>query len=154
MNFRYVPIFHVSPRQFPQNASIPTLPPRRGFGQTAARRVVAGSFACLPGLGRSSSIPPGRRFRGIITGLGRISRRFIRRNSLAIPAQLVRAQAGLVAGFMPWSPAFLILWAPGGFRMTCYYYRGAYYKAFWADPLTCAVGEPRKIVLGRDDRCR
>jgi len=30
--------------------------------------------------------------------------------------------------------AMLILWAPGGFRVTCYYYRGAYYKAFWADP--------------------
>ena len=24
------------------------------------------------------------------------------------------------------SPAFLILWAPAGFRLTCYYYRGAY----------------------------
>jgi hypothetical protein len=29
---------------------------------------------------------------------------------------------------IPFSPAFLILWAPGGFRLTCYYYRGAYYK--------------------------
>ncbi len=46
------------------------------------------------------------------------------------------------------SPAFLVLWAPGGFRFTCYYYRGAYYKAFWADPLNCAVGEPRKSYLG------
>ena len=44
--------------------------------------------------------------------------------------------------FMAFSPAFLILWAPGGFRFTCYYYRGAYYKAFWADPPSCAVGEP------------
>jgi hypothetical protein len=43
---------------------------------------------------------------------------------------------------LPLTPAFLILWAPGGFRFTCYYYRGAYYKAFWADPLQCAVGEP------------
>jgi hypothetical protein len=42
----------------------------------------------------------------------------------------------------------LILWAPGGFRLTCYYYRGAYYKAFWADPPSCAVGEPRKTYLG------
>ena len=49
---------------------------------------------------------------------------------------------------LPWSPAFLILWAPGGFRLTCYYYRGAYYKAFWADPLSCAVGEPRKKYRG------
>jgi hypothetical protein len=42
----------------------------------------------------------------------------------------------------------LILWAPGGFRFTCYYYRGAYYKAFWADPPSCAVGEPRKTYWG------
>jgi len=48
----------------------------------------------------------------------------------------------------PFSPAFLILWIPAGFRFTCYYYRGAYYKAFWADPVNCAVGEPRKTFLG------
>ena len=46
------------------------------------------------------------------------------------------------------SPALLILWAPGGFRLTCYYYRGAYYKAFWADPPACTVGEPRKTYWG------
>ena len=51
-------------------------------------------------------------------------------------------------GWAPFSPAFLILWIPGGFRFTCYYYRGAYYKAFWADPINCAVGEPRKKFLG------
>jgi hypothetical protein len=50
--------------------------------------------------------------------------------------------------WLPWSPAFLILWAPGGFRLTCYYYRGAYYKAFWADPPSCTVGEPRSTYLG------
>ncbi|MCE9565350.1 MAG: succinate dehydrogenase [Planctomycetes bacterium] len=50
--------------------------------------------------------------------------------------------------FLPYSPAFLILWAPAGFRFTCYYYRGAYYKAFWADPPACAVGEPRKSYIG------
>jgi len=46
------------------------------------------------------------------------------------------------------SPAVLILWAPGGFRLTCYYYRGAYYKAFWADPPACTVGEPRAHYRG------
>ncbi len=51
-------------------------------------------------------------------------------------------------GFLPFSPAILILWAPGLFRLTCYYYRGAYYKSFWADPPGCAVGEPRKSYLG------
>lgn len=50
--------------------------------------------------------------------------------------------------FLPWSPAFLILWAPAGFRLTCYYYRGAYYKAFWADPPSCGVGEPRNCYRG------
>ncbi len=50
--------------------------------------------------------------------------------------------------FIPFSPAFLILWIPGLFRLTCYYYRGAYYKSFWADPVACAVGEPRTSYLG------
>lgn len=50
--------------------------------------------------------------------------------------------------WIPFSPAFLILWAPAGFRFTCYYYRGAYYKAFWADPPACAVGEPRHSYRG------
>jgi hypothetical protein len=50
--------------------------------------------------------------------------------------------------FLPYSPAILILWAPVGFRMTCYYYRGSYYKAFIADPVACSVGEPRKSYKG------
>lgn len=50
--------------------------------------------------------------------------------------------------FLPTSAALFILWAPGGFRVTCYYYRGAYYKAFWADPPSCTVGEPRQTYWG------
>ncbi len=50
--------------------------------------------------------------------------------------------------WLPFSPALLILWAPAGFRFTCYYYRGAYYKAFWADPSNCAVGELRSCYRG------
>ena len=49
---------------------------------------------------------------------------------------------------IPWSAAWFILWAPLGFRFTCYYYRGAYYKGFWADPVACTVGEPRKTYWG------
>lgn len=41
----------------------------------------------------------------------------------------------------PWSPAILILWGPLGFRMTCYYYRKAYYRGFFADPPACSVSE-------------
>jgi hypothetical protein len=41
------------------------------------------------------------------------------------------------------SPGLLILWIPLGFRATCYYYRKAYYRFYFADPPGCAVGEPR-----------
>jgi hypothetical protein len=49
---------------------------------------------------------------------------------------------------LPFSTALIILPFPAGFRFTCYYYRGAYYKAFWSDPPSCAVGEPRKSYIG------
>ena len=52
--------------------------------------------------------------------------------------------------WLPFSPALLILPIPGLFRLTCYYYRGAYYKAFWADPPSCTVGEPRSSYLGEN----
>jgi hypothetical protein len=39
------------------------------------------------------------------------------------------------------SPALFILPFPLLFRATCYYYRKAYYRAFFWDPPACAVGE-------------
>jgi hypothetical protein len=48
----------------------------------------------------------------------------------------------------PLSPAFLILIFPLGFRTTCYYYRKAYYRAFFLDPVACGVGEPRHGYRG------
>jgi hypothetical protein len=56
----------------------------------------------------------------------------------------------VLPGWVPsWvSPAMLILWMPGGFRLTCYYYRKAYYRAFFLDPVACAVGEPRDEYKG------
>jgi hypothetical protein len=60
------------------------------------------------------------------------------------------AKPGWWPAWLPWSPALLILWAPGLFRLTCYYYRGAYYKAFWADPPSCTVSEPRKTYRGEN----
>jgi hypothetical protein len=41
---------------------------------------------------------------------------------------------------LPASPAILILIFPGAFRLTCYYYRKAYYRAFTWTPPACAVG--------------
>lgn len=53
---------------------------------------------------------------------------------------------GLIPESLTWiSPAVFILWAPGGFRVTCYYYRKAYYRAFFMDPPACAVGEPGSL---------
>ncbi|MFE5487503.1 hypothetical protein [Streptomyces sp. NPDC056527] len=46
------------------------------------------------------------------------------------------------------SPALLILVFPLGFRLTCYYYRKAYYRGFWASPPACAVAEPHTTYTG------
>jgi hypothetical protein len=46
------------------------------------------------------------------------------------------------------SPALYILIVPLGFRMTCYYYRKAYYRSFWMSPPACAVSEPHKKYSG------
>jgi len=46
------------------------------------------------------------------------------------------------------SPAVLILAGPLGFRLTCYYYRKAYYRAFFLDPPACAVSESKRSYRG------
>jgi len=48
--------------------------------------------------------------------------------------------------FIPYaafSLPFLLL-----FRLTCYYYRKAYYRSFWLSPPACAVAEPHKKYTG------
>jgi hypothetical protein len=45
---------------------------------------------------------------------------------------------------LPFSFAFLVAWAPLGLRLSCYYYRKAYYRAFFLAPPACAVGGPRR----------
>jgi hypothetical protein len=62
-----------------------------------------------------------------------------------LPAEL------LVGGFnvmelVPYAAVtlpFLLL-----FRLTCYYYRKAYYRAFWMSPPACAVAEPHASYSG------
>src|SRR5438270_4165702 len=48
------------------------------------------------------------------------------------------------------SPSIYIVIFPLSFRLTCYYYRLAYYRAFFWDPPACAVPEPavRKRYTG------
>ena len=56
------------------------------------------------------------------------------------------------------SPAIYILIFPLGIRLTCYYYRKAYYRAFWMSPPACAVpdghqkytGETRFPLIGQN----
>lgn len=46
------------------------------------------------------------------------------------------------------TPALLILWAPAGFRATCYYYRKSYYRSFWGAPPACAARDMHKRYTG------
>jgi hypothetical protein len=52
---------------------------------------------------------------------------------------------GLHIGF---TYAFFVVWVPLGFRLTCYYYRKAYYRSFFFSPPACAVSGPARG--GRD----
>jgi hypothetical protein len=51
-------------------------------------------------------------------------------------------------GWWPLSAALIVLIFPLGFRMSCYYYRKAYYRAFWMSPPACAVAEPHAAYSG------
>ena len=55
---------------------------------------------------------------------------------------------GLVLHWWTVSPALLILIVPGGFRLTCYYYRKAYYRSFWQSPPACAVADGHARYTG------
>ena len=69
---------------------------------------------------------------------------------LSTDCQAGTSPLGQPVGSLPaWmSPAMLILIIPGGFRLTCYYYRKSYYRAFWFSPPACAVAEPHKKYSG------
>ncbi|HEX5493840.1 MAG TPA: hypothetical protein VFX70_04610 [Mycobacteriales bacterium] len=55
---------------------------------------------------------------------------------------------GVFGSWWPVSPAIIILIVPLGFRLTCYYYRKAYYRSFWRSPASCAVAEPHARYSG------
>jgi hypothetical protein len=55
---------------------------------------------------------------------------------------------GTPIDWFPLSPALIILIFPLGFRLTCYYYRKAYYRSFWLSPPACTVAEPHKRYTG------
>src|ERR1700733_4170913 len=51
--------------------------------------------------------------------------------------------------FLPQSPAFFMPALAIAFRLTCYYYRGAYYKAFFMTPPNCAVRGTSGVTVGK-----
>ncbi len=57
---------------------------------------------------------------------------------------------GTPFGDLPgWIPlGFVVLPFLLGFRLTCYYYRKAYYRAVWFSPPACAVAEPHAKYTG------
>src|SRR5689334_5146388 len=57
---------------------------------------------------------------------------------------------GTPFGALPgWIPlGFVVLPFLLGFRLTCYYYRKAYYRSVWASPPACAVAEPHGRYTG------
>ncbi|HYJ89986.1 MAG TPA: hypothetical protein VEV84_01640 [Pyrinomonadaceae bacterium] len=122
---------------------------RRGFGETARRDfwwaqplvtfIVFGSFIVYSTWAA---------FQGEHYRFGPYLSPFYSPELLGSATAWFGPKPGWVPTWLPFTAALLILWAPGGFRFTCYYYRGAYYKAFWADPPACAVGEPRSGYRG------
>ncbi len=45
-------------------------------------------------------------------------------------------------------PGVWVAWAPLAFRLTCYYYRKAYFRSFFWHPRSCAVPEPSRHYRG------
>ena len=45
-------------------------------------------------------------------------------------------------------PGIWVAWAPLTFRLTCYYYRKAYFRSFFWHPRSCAVQEPNRKYRG------
>ncbi len=58
------------------------------------------------------------------------------------------SSAGFILHGWPLSPALLILIFPLGFRLSCYYYRRSYYRAFWWSPPSCAVADAHPTYSG------
>jgi hypothetical protein len=126
-----------------------TLPARRRFGETLRRdRWWVQPLVTAGVLGAFVVYATWAAFQGADYRFGPYLSPLYSPELLGSPEAWFGPRPAWWATWLPWSPAFLILWAPGGFRLTCYYYRGAYYKAFWADPPGCAVGEPRQRYLG------
>lgn len=122
---------------------------RRGFGETSRKDLWwVGSLATFLGFSAFIVYSTWAAFQGEHYRFGPYLSPFYSPELLGSATAWFGPKPGWIPSWIPFTAALLILWAPGGFRFTCYYYRGAYYKAFWADPPACSVGEPRSGYRG------
>src|SRR5207247_3262708 len=68
--------------------------------------------------------------------------------SPCLTANCVHPTLPLIGSYWNLSPAILIVAFPLAFRVTCYYYRRSYYRAFFWSPPACAVPDARKGYAG------
>ena len=102
-----------------------TLPVRR-FGETSRRDAWwVQPVAVVAGLGTAIAYTTWAAFQGeYYAHLGYLSPLYSPELFGSSPHAWFGPQPGWWPGFLPFSPAVLILGAPAGFRLTCYYYRG------------------------------
>ena len=55
-----------------------------------------------------------------------------------------------ILSFWPLPATLLFIWAPLGFRGTCYYGRRVFYRSLLANPAGCAVDKPIKSYNGEN----
>ena len=68
--------------------------------------------------------------------------------SPCIATNCVHSDVKIVGSWYTLSPAILILPFPLAFRLTCYYYRKAYYRSFFWIPPACAVRDVKPRYTG------
>ena len=124
----------------------------RGFGKTLRRDrwwlpplSVAVGFALFGGYATLAILLGDGVFRGGVFGTYYADPYLSPFYSPCISATCVAGKPFGIEGIGWWrlSPAILMMGVILGFRGTCYYYRKAYYRAYFLDPPACAVGEFR-----------
>src|SRR5262249_2483656 len=102
--------------------SLPVLPPR-GFGQTSRPDLWwITPLAVFLGLGTFIVYSTWAAFQNAHYWFGPYLSPFYSPELFGdSPHAWLRGKPDWIPGWLPWSPALLILWAPGGFRFTCYY---------------------------------
>ena len=69
--------------------------------------------------------------------------------SPCITANCVHPTLPIVGSYWNLSPAIIIVAFPLAFRVTCYYYRRSYYRAFFWSPPACAVPDAHRATRAR-----